>query len=53
MLGKTCPSCLEWYEYLNLDFCPLCGDELKLICPYCQEPIEEFYFFCGACGNDF
>jgi rRNA maturation endonuclease Nob1 len=52
-MGRTCPQCLEWYEYMNIDFCPECGSELALICPYCESLIEEFWFFCSSCGNNF
>jgi rRNA maturation endonuclease Nob1 len=48
----TCVSCLEFYSYYNLNFCPVCGEELVLKCPYCEEDIEAWYTYCGYCKND-
>jgi rRNA maturation endonuclease Nob1 len=52
----TCMNCLEFYSYMNLNFCPICGDELQYLinqgytCVGCNEDVEEDWQYCGYCG---
>jgi hypothetical protein len=37
----------------NLNFCPFCGTDLKLVpCPACGEELEMHWRFCIACGTE-
>jgi hypothetical protein len=49
----TCVWCrAELPERANLNFCPFCGTDLKLVpCGACGEEIEPSWLFCASCGT--
>jgi hypothetical protein len=54
LLGEgTCVWCrAELPERANLNFCPFCGTDLKLVpCGTCGEEIEPSWLFCASCGT--
>ncbi len=52
--GGACPWCrAELPRRTELNFCPFCGTDVKLIpCAACGEELEEGWRFCAACGSE-
>ena len=53
-IGDSCLWCRATLpERDNLNFCPFCGMDLKLVpCPACAEELEPDWRFCIACGTE-
>jgi predicted RNA-binding Zn-ribbon protein involved in translation (DUF1610 family) len=47
----TCPSCGD-HTGAESNFCPRCGEELKLLCSKCGQPIAGNARFCPNCGSE-
>ncbi|MGE0160422.1 MAG: zinc ribbon domain-containing protein [Gemmatimonadales bacterium] len=52
--GHACPWCrAELPARANLNFCPFCGTDLKVVpCGKCGEELEPSWRFCIACGTE-
>ncbi len=52
--GGACPWCrAELPLRPELNFCPFCGTDVKLVpCAACGEELEEGWRFCAACGSE-
>jgi hypothetical protein len=52
--AHACPWCrAELPARTNLNFCPFCGTDLKIVpCRSCGEELEPAWRFCPACGTE-
>jgi hypothetical protein len=52
--GHACQWCrAELPARMNLNFCPFCGTDLKVVpCRSCGEELEPAWRFCPACGTE-
>ena len=52
--APACPWCrAELPARSNLNFCPFCGTDLKVVpCRSCGEELEPAWRFCPACGTE-
>ncbi len=51
LLKKQCISCGKKLEY-DVDFCPFCGKETKVVCRHCKKETLKGFDYCIKCGKE-
>jgi len=47
-----CHKCQNKVDYINMNFCPCCKNELKVKCPRCNKYTIKSLSNCFNCGNE-
>ncbi len=50
LLNKQCIGCGKRIEY-DVNFCPFCGEETKIVCKHCKKETLKGFDYCIKCGN--